>query len=106
MNHEGMFLAKVKVKRFVKGIRSSQVISGQYHGLGRKIVTRENRSTDDVFFVVGVTQLREGLIEWEGSDIGYVFRKTRSRQVYIVARSIGRRFKALPEDIEIVDAGV
>lgn len=92
MEGEGMFLQQVKVKNFAE----SKKVFG-----GRELHTYINEKPDDVFHIVGVTSIKEGDTEHE-AGYGYYFNQKKSHKVYIVAKSIGRRFKVLPEDIELV----
>ena len=92
-----MFLQPVKVKNFAD---SKKVFNSRYGG--RKLITYPNQQPDDVFYVVGVTAIKEGETEYD-SEAGYYFVQDKSYKVYIVAKSIGRRFKVLESDIEKVD---
>lgn len=105
MKHNGMFLAQVKVVKFAESRKGSLVVDGFYHGLARVIATNDNHNPEDIYTVVGVTQLKEGWSDFISEDEGTAFRQTDSKQVYIVAKSIGQRFKVLPEDIEVIEKG-
>jgi len=96
MEGEGMFLEQVKVKNFAE----SKKVYGTRYG-GRKLYTYANKKPDDIFHIVGVTSIKEGVTEHDG-EYGYQFNQSKSHKVYIVAKSIGRRFKVLPEDVELV----
>lgn len=96
MEGEGMFLEQVKVKNFAE---SKKVYGTQYGG--RQLHTYSNKSPDDIFRIVGVTSIKEGVTEYD-SDHGLYFCQKKSHKVYIVAKSIGRRFKVLPEDVELI----
>ena len=87
-----MFLQQVKVKNFAE----SKKVCG-----GRELHTYVNEKPDDVFHIVGVTSIKEGVIEYD-QEYGYQFNQKKSHKVYIVAKSIGRRFKVLPEDVELI----
>jgi hypothetical protein len=93
-----VFLKPVKVKQFAD--------SRKYYGLtrygGRKLITIPNDKPDDVFYIVGVTSIKEGIVEYD-NEYGYSFSASKSHKVYIVAKSIGRRFKVLERDIEKVE---
>ncbi|GAB0167483.1 hypothetical protein LSPCS325_09200 [Lysinibacillus sp. CTST325] len=91
-----MFLQQVKVKNFAE----SKKVYGTRYG-GRKLYTYANENPNDIFNIIGVTSIKEGVTEHDG-EYGYQFNQSKSHKVYIVAKSIGRRFKVLPEDIELV----
>lgn len=90
-----MFLKPVKVKNFAESVK----VYGSRYG-GRKLKTYPNKNPNDVFYIVGVTAIKEGVTEYD-SEAGYYFCQKNSHKVYIVAKSIGRRFKVLESDIEI-----
>lgn len=92
-----MFLQQVKVKNFAE---SKKVYGTQYGG--RKLSTYANKNPDDIFHIVGVTSIKEGVTEYD-REYGYQFHQKKSYKVYIVAKGIGRRFKVLPEDIELLE---
>lgn len=94
-----MFLQPIKVKNFA--------VSKKVHGLGyryggRQLSTYANDKPDDVFHVIGVSSIKEGAVGYDFED-GYSFEATNSHKVYIVAKSIGRRYKVLPQDIELLE---
>ena len=90
-----MFLQAVKVVRFAE---SKKVFNERYRYGGHEVVTYPNPNPDDMYFVIGVTSLKEGEIDYD-SEEGYMFCQSKSHKVYIVAKSIGRRFKVLEEDL-------
>ncbi len=99
MDKSKLFLAKVHVKQFAISVK-------QYAGHGRKerrIKMLANPNPDDIFTIISATQIKEGQVWFEGDDVGYIFKETGSKQVFIVAKSIGRRYKVLLEDIEAVE---
>lgn len=91
-----MFLQQVKVKNFAESIK----VYGTQYG-GRKLRTYTNENPDDIFHIIGVTSIKEGVTEYD-REYGYQFDQKKSYKVYIVAKSIGRRFKVLPEDVELI----
>lgn len=91
-----MFLQQIKVKNFA----DSKKVYGTQYG-GRKLRTYANENPDDIFHIVGVTAIKEGVTEYD-REYGYQFNQNKSYKVYIVAKSIGRRFKVLPEDVELI----
>ena len=91
-----MFLQQVKVINFADSMK----VYGTEYG-GRKLHTYANENPDDIFHIVGVTSIKEGVTEYD-SDHGLYFCQKKSHKVYIVAKSIGRRFKVLPEDVELI----
>lgn len=93
-----MFLKSVKVKQFAD---SKKYYGNSKHG-GKKLINIPNDKPDDVFYIVGVTSIKEGIVEYD-YEYGYSFSATKSHKVYIVAKSIGRRFKVLESDIELVE---
>lgn len=102
-----MFLQPVKIKRFVdtrKVFTECPYKDDQLHHW-RKLVGTENPKHDDVYHVIGVTNLKEGITDYMGREDGYAFKQFKSHKVYIVAKGIGRRYKVLPEDMELVEVG-
>lgn len=91
MNNTNLFLKQVKVKEFAD---SHKV------GRARKLVKIPNENKDETYTVVGVTALNEGYSESDG--YGWYFVMTERHRVYLVAKSIGRRFKVLEGDLEII----
>lgn len=100
-----MFLQKVKVKKFAE---SSKMYGfppwskGKYNVVYRGLKLTDNHKPDDVYTVVGVTSIKEGVREYD-SETGYYFVQKNSHKVYIVAKSIGRRFKVLESDLELIN---
>lgn len=93
---EIMFLETVKVKNFAHSKRVC-VENSEYGG--RQVYTIPNDKPDDIFHVIGVTSLKDGATHYDSED-GLYFAATKSHKVYIVAKSIGRRYKVLEEDLE------
>ena len=101
-----MFLKPVKVKRFAetrKRCGSCPFAGGQHKDNWRQLTTVENKQPDDIYHVIGVTSLKEGWSEYLGYEEGYGFRQAKSHKVYLVAKGVGRRFKVLEEDMELVE---
>lgn len=93
-----MFLSQVKVRNFAESKKSYNSRYGE-----RSLYTYPNKNSDDVFYIVGVTAIKDGVIEYD-REYGYQFNQKKSHKVYIVAKSIGRRFKALERDLEIIES--
>ncbi|MGD6898629.1 hypothetical protein [Bacillus infantis] len=92
-----MFLKPVKVKKFAE----SQKHHGGNYG-GRKMYTYPNSKPEDVFHIIGVTSIKDGSTDYD-REYGYSFVQHKSHKVYIVAKGLGRRYKVLPEDLEVVE---
>lgn len=97
-----MFLQKVKFKQFVESAKGSPKRPDGSTRAGRHLRYRENPNPDDVYHIIGKTHMVEGVSEWVGYEEGYTFRFEKRHEVYIVAKSIGRRFKVLVDDVEFV----
>lgn len=93
-----MFLKPIKVKNFAESKKVHGV--GRYGG--RELFTHPNDKPDDVFHIIGVSSIKEGVINYDFED-GYSFQALKSHKAYIVAKSIGRRYKVLPQDIELLE---
>ncbi len=91
-----MFLQQVKVRNFAE----SKKVYGTRYG-GRELYTYANKNPDDIFHIIGVTSIKNGVIDYD-HEYGYQFNQKKSHKVYIVAKSVGRRFKVLPEDLELI----
>lgn len=99
-----MFLKRAKVKRFVRSVAHAPVTDKRtYRAAGRSIVLEENKNPDDIFTIIGTTVKLEGKSEYEGHDEGYSFKREKTHRVYIVAKSMGKRYYVLPEDIDLVE---
>jgi hypothetical protein len=99
-----MFLQKVTVSHFVRGVTGSSEFWGNCaRKQGRRVVRDINKKPDEVLTVIGQTQLYEGLTHSNGSDEPSNFEPKVRHKVYIVAKGLGRRFKVLPEDIQLVE---
>lgn len=99
------FLQKVKVNRFAENVKKYGPCpwgSGTWKSHYRKVETKENKKKDTEFVVIGTTCLNEGYSEWLGGDDGNGFKMMGRIKVYIVASGLGRRYKVLPEDMEVV----
>lgn len=97
MKSSQIFLKPVRVVNFAD---SKKVYKSKYGG--RELITFPNEKTDEIYYVVGVTAIKEGVTEYE-RDFGHIFVQEESHKVYIVAKSIGRRFKVLEEDLIFVE---
>ena len=102
-----LFLQKVKVKAFASSVKSFGVPpfgskNSKWQTSYRHVVYTENKNPDEIFTVVGVSSLKEGIIEYSG-DEGSTFNQKNSVQTLIVAKSIGVRYKVALEDIILVD---
>ncbi|GIO25378.1 hypothetical protein [Oceanobacillus sp. J11TS1] len=86
-----LFLKQVKVKEFADSMKV---------GSARKLVKVPNENEDDIYTVVGVTAINEGYTEYDESAY---FVMTDRHKVYLVAKSIGRRFKILEEDMDLLE---
>lgn len=99
-----MFLKQVKVKRFAKTVKkygpTPWNIGWQSHY--KVLEKEENNNPDEVYTIVGVTNLQEGYAEYEGMEEGYRWQQKAHHKVYLVAKSLGRRFKVLEEDLELI----
>ncbi|GIO02987.1 hypothetical protein J5TS2_36550 [Brevibacillus halotolerans] len=99
-----MFLKQVKVKNFAVSVKKYGVPPWDktWKSHYKVLEKQENKNLDDVFTVIGVTHLQEGYSVWEGDQEGYRWQQKVSHKVYIVSKSIGRRFKVLEEDLEVI----
>lgn len=100
-----MFLQQVKVKQFTDSVKKYGTcpFTNTHKSPWRGLHHTENKNPNEVYHVIGVTTLKEGYSEYLGYEEGYGFVQSKSHKVYIVAKGVGRRFKALPEDIEAVE---
>lgn len=105
MLNKPKFLDKVKVKAFAYNAKKSVVIDGQYQAGGRGISTTKNFHQETIYTVIGTVNLPQGYSEHIGHEEGYGFKHTGSVQVFIVANTIGVRYKAQLEDMELVEEG-
>lgn len=100
-----LFLQPVNVNRFSDSQKVFQPCPYRQNTEAiswRKLVHYENANPDDVYHIIGVTSVKEGFAEYTGSEEGYTFRHFKSHKVYIVAKSVGRRYKVLPEDLRVL----
>lgn len=92
MSKTNLFLKQVKVKEFA----DSRKI-----GVDRKLFKLPNENKNDIYTIVGITALNEGYTEF---DEHYYFVTTKRHKVYLVAKGIGRRFKVLEGDMEVLES--
>lgn len=98
------FLQKVKVKQFTQSIkRVRHKPNKTINDLFREITKIKNTNLDQIFTVIGVTSLKEGWTDYVDPEVGNTFRQTASVTVYIVACTLGRRYKATLDDLELVE---
>jgi len=97
-----VFLQKVKVKQFAVSVKTYKPVEGIGRAHCREMAKRINEKPDQIFTVIGVTTIKEGYSDYIGYEDGYTFRQRASKNVYIVACTLGRRFKAALDDLEIV----
>lgn len=97
------FLQKVKVKNFAEIRKGYKMRQRGDRDNFREVVKRENRNPEQIFTVIGVTTMKEGWSDYIGYEEGYAFEQTASKTVYIVANTLGRRYKALLEDLELIE---
>lgn len=100
-----MFLQKVKVKKFAESTKMYGVppwSKGHYKAGYRGLELTDNPQPEEVYTVIGVTSIKEGESEYD-SEAGYYFVQKNSHKVYLVAKSIGRRFKVLESDLELIN---
>lgn len=90
-----LFLKQVKVKEFADSRKIGQA---------RKLVKIPNENKDEIYTVIGVTALNEGYSESDG--YGWYFVMTERHRVYLVSKSIGRRFKVLEENMELLEGEI
>ncbi|MBJ8031892.1 hypothetical protein [Bacillus cereus group sp. N21] len=93
------FLNQVKVREFANSSKEYSVDKKRHE---RVVLKSKNTKVETVFTVIGVTQINLGYTEWIGQEEGYWFHKTGAEKVFIVANGLGRRYKALPEDLELL----
>jgi hypothetical protein len=96
------FLEEVKVSSFCFSIKKYNYQLGRPE---RVIERYKNKNPDNVYRVIGQTVLNTGYSEYLGYEGGYGFRMTGCQTVYIVANTLGRRYKVLPEDIVYLNNG-
>lgn len=97
------FLQPVKVKRFVRAekIKDTQPNLVTNHRILKFI---ENKKPDEIYHVIGISEIKEGRTEFLGSR--HLFIPGQIHKVYIVAKSLGKRFKVLEQDLNILDEKV
>lgn len=100
---EPKFLDKVKVSHFSTSEKGSpkKWPNGRWRP-GRHVEIHENRFPEDVYTVVGVTKFYEGETDPGSEDEAPYFNMQNTVVVYIVAKTIGRRYKVQLRDLQIV----
>jgi hypothetical protein len=94
MTEKPKFLDKVRVKQFAYNAKTYK---------GRELCLVKNLNPETVFYVIGTVNFPHGVTHWYPEE-GTEFHQTGSTQVFIVANTIGIRYKATLEDLERIEA--
>lgn len=97
-----LFLATVMAARFAKIQKVRDPRPGHRWDRKREVITLPNPHPEGRWVIVGTQWLREGRITWIDDEAGYGFVQTATQEVYILARSMGSRKLALPQDVSRV----
>lgn len=100
------FLDQVKVKAFSQSIKTTEqreagTLKYKTTFIVRKVRKYKNPAPETLYVVIGTTTLQEGYSDYLGQDDGYGWAHEKTVKVYIVANTLGRRYKAQVEDMEI-----
>lgn len=99
-----LFLTKVKVRQFADGVKrhGKPPFADTGHKHYRILHRTPNPNPDIIYTIIGVTGIREGYSDYLSYEEGYAWVQNTSHKVYVVANTIGRKYKVLPEDMEVL----